>query len=111
MKDVGLTLTAPGCVLIIFCGFALLFGTDPWLVAKATAICVPVVAYVVFSIFTVIWAIKVGEVGVRQEMTFQAKLYFWHGVSVILTIVLAAAGSFIVLFATQIRGLVGGLTG
>jgi hypothetical protein len=74
-------------------------------VVKGVAICVPVLGYLVFSVFTVLWAIKVGDVGVRQASSFQAKLMYWHGVSVVATIVLAAAGSFLLLFFLQLRGL------
>jgi hypothetical protein len=108
MKDLGLNVTAPLCVLIVFCSFALLFGTDHWLVAKSVAIGVPLVAYVVFSIYTVLWVIHVGDVGVQQNMTLQARFYFYHAMAVILMMVLAAAGSFIVLFVTQLRGITGG---
>jgi hypothetical protein len=108
MKDFGFATSAPLCLVILFCGIAILLGADPWVVARGFSICVPILAYVAFSIFTVFWAIKVGEVGVHQNMTFQAKFYFWHGVSVVACIVLAAAGSFIVLFALQVRGLTGG---
>ena len=110
MEHLGKTLAGPICLVIALRGVALLLGTDPWVIAKATGICVPIVAYVAFAIFTVLWAIKTGEIGVKQETTLQGKLYFWHGVSVVLTIVLAAAGSFVVLFASLIGGLLSGLS-
>ena len=108
MKDLGFAVSAPICLIILFCGFAILFGTDPWVIAKGATIGVPILAYVGFSIFTVLWAIKIGDVGLHQNMTFQSKFYFYHGMSVVLCIVLAAAGSFIVFFAQQMRGLTGG---
>ena len=108
MKDLGFAVSAPICLIILFCGFAILFGIDPWVIAKGATICVPILAYVGFSIFTVLWAIKIGDVGLHQNMTFQSKFYFYHGMSVVLCIVLAAAGSFIVFFAQQMRGLTGG---
>jgi hypothetical protein len=47
--------------------------------------------------------LKTDDIGIRQEMTLQARIFFWHGVSVVLAIVLSAAGSFILLFAMQLR--------
>ena len=108
MKDWAFAVSMPLCLIILFCGFAIMFGTNPWVVIKATTICVPITAYVLFATFTVVWAIKTGEVGLHQNMTFQSKFYFWHGISVVACIVLAAAGSFIVFFASQMRGLIGG---
>lgn len=110
MKDLALTLAAPLSLIVVLVGIGLLMGAEPWLVAKTTAIVLPIAAYVVFSIFTVIWAIKIGEVGIRQEMTLQSRIYFWHGVSVVLVIVLSAAGSFVLLFLTQLMGLLHGLS-
>jgi hypothetical protein len=111
MKEIAWAVSAPACLLISLCGLALLLGTEPWVVAKGVAIGVPIVAYVIFSVFTVIWAMKVGEVGVHQHMSFQSKFYFWHGVSVLLTMVLSAAGSCILLFASGVRGLTSGASG
>jgi hypothetical protein len=111
MKEPTWALSAPACLLISFGGLALWLGAEPLAVAKGFAIGIPIVAYVVFSVFTVIWAMKVGEVGVHQNMSFQSKFYFWHGVSVLLTIVLSAAGSFILLFAYGVRGLTSGASG
>jgi hypothetical protein len=111
MKECAWALSAPACLLISFGGLALWLGAEPLAVAKGFAIGIPIVAYVVFSVFTVIWAMKVGEVGVHQNMSFQSKFYFWHGVSVLLTIVLSAAGSFILLFAYGVRGLTSGASG
>jgi hypothetical protein len=108
MKEYAWVLSAPACLLISCCGLALWLGTEPLVVATGVAIGVPIVAYVIFSIFTVIWAMKVGEVGVHQNMSFQSKFYFWHGVAVLLTMVLSAAGSFILLFAYGVRGLTSG---
>ena len=111
MKEQLIPFGMPLSILIAAFAFALLTGADAWMLAKGVLIVVPIGAYVVFAIFTVFWAIKMGEVGLKQEMTFQAKLYFWHGVSVILTIILSAAGSFIVFFALQMRGLLSGDAG
>jgi hypothetical protein len=44
-------------------------------------------------------------------MTFQGRFYFWHGIAVVLTIVLAAAGSFILFFAQHVGRLTSGLHG
>jgi hypothetical protein len=107
MEQIGLTISAPVSLLILACAYALILGADGRLVAKVTALCVPIAAYVVFSVFTVLWALKIGEIGIKQEMTLQAKLHFWHGMSVVLVIILSAAGSFILLFFTQMKGLLG----
>jgi len=107
MNNAALALTAPVSLIIAACSIALLSGADGWLIAKTAGICLPILAYCVFSIFTVIWAIKVGEVGVHATMTLQAKFFFWHGVSVVLCVVLAAAGSFVVMFALQMKGVLG----
>ncbi len=106
MKDLGWTLAAPLSLIIVFCGVAILLGTDAFIVAKAMAITLPIVAYVGFSIFTVVWAIKVGEIGLHQNMSLQSRFYFYHGMAVVLTIVLAAAGSFIMFFAVNVKGMI-----
>ena len=111
MKEYASYLAGPVCLLLLLCGVAILLGTDPWRVASAVMICLPVDGYVVVSIFAVMWAIKVGEVGAHQNMSFQSKFYFWHGVSVVLCIALAAGGSFIVLFALLMKGVLGGPPG
>jgi hypothetical protein len=85
------------------------FLADAWNLLRAALLILPIVAYVGFSIFTVIWAMGVGDPGLKQNMTFQAKFYFYHGMAVVLTIVLAAAGSFVTLFALTIGGLLNGL--
>ena len=54
MKDLGFAVSAPICLIILFCGFAILFGIDPWVIAKGATIGVPILAYVGFSIFTVL---------------------------------------------------------
>jgi hypothetical protein len=108
MKDLGWNISAPVSLTIVFCGFAILFGTDPRIVAKAVAIFVPIVAYVAFAIVTVMWAIKVGDVGLHQNMSFQSRFSCYHGMSVVLAIVLAAAGSFILFFAVHVKGMISG---
>jgi hypothetical protein len=87
---------------------AVRLGAEAWLVVKAIAVLVPVVAAVVFSIVAVMWSINVGEIGIHQNAAFQSKFFFWHGVSVVLCMVLAAAGSFIMLFGFLVRGLLSG---
>jgi len=99
---------APVCLLIVCYGFAIHFGTNPWPGTRILALCLPIVAYVVFAHFTMMWAMNVGEVGVRQKMNRQGRLYAWHAVSVILCLMLAAAGSFIVLFAVHMKRWLGG---
>lgn len=54
--------------------------------------------YICLSIFTVIWALKLGDSGIHKEMTFMSSFLYWHGVAVLAAIVLSAAGSFIILF-------------
>lgn len=107
MKDWMIPVSVPMSMVIMLVGIALLVGADPWIIVKGAAICLPIIAYAGFSIFTVLWAMRVGQVGLTQEMTLQAKFYFYHGMAVVLTIVLAAAGSFVVLFATLIGGILG----
>jgi hypothetical protein len=65
MKDLGLSITAPICLIIFFCGLAVMLGSDVWVTLKVVAVCLPIAAYVVFSIFTVCWAIKTGEIGIN----------------------------------------------
>jgi hypothetical protein len=103
-------LAAPLTVFIMLCGIALLLGVPPGRIAAALAVGLPVIGYTVFAIFTVIWAMKTGEIGAHQEASFMSKFFFWHGVAVVLCLVLAAAGSFIVLFGTVLGGPVGGLS-
>jgi hypothetical protein len=103
-------LSAPFCLLMVLCGAIYLLADDPMGALGGVLVGLAVVGYLVFSVFTVIWAINTGEAGVNQQASFQAKLYFWHGVSVVLTVILSAAGSFIVLFARLVwRGFGGGL--
>jgi hypothetical protein len=109
MPDLGKALAAPLTVFIMLCGIAMLLGVPPARLGAGVALGLPIVGYAVFAIFTVIWAIKTGEIGTHQQATFQSKFFFWHGVAVVLCIVLAAAGSFIVLFAAMLRGQCSGL--
>jgi len=95
MKHLDFSLTGPAGLLIVFCGFALLFGTDPRLVTRILALCVPIVAYVVISH------------GILR-MNQQGRWSVWHGVPVVLCLMLAAAGTFIMLFAVHMKRLLGG---
>jgi len=99
VKQLELAFVAPLCLVMVLAGVGLLAGANALIVFKAIVIGLPVTAYLCFAIFTTIWAIRIGEIGVKQGMTFQAKFYFYHGVAVILTVVLSASGSFIILFA------------
>jgi hypothetical protein len=108
MNHLGFYRTAPVCLLIVFYGFAIHFGTNPWPVNRIFALCLPLVAYVVFAHCTMMWAMNVGKVGVRQNMNRQGRRYAWHAVSVILCLMWAAAGSFIVLCAVYMPRLLGG---
>lgn len=107
MRHLGLAAIAPLSIIILACAYALAIGTNPVLVARIVGLCVPAAAYAVFAIFTVLWAIKTGEVGVKQEMTLQARIYFWHGVSVVLALILSAAGAFLLLLFMQLKELLG----
>lgn len=98
----------PVCVLILLCGMAIVLGTDPWRVASAVMISRPISGDVVFSLLTMCWAINVGNVGVYQTRTFKAIFYYWHGVAVLGCLVLAAAGSFVVLFGLTVGRLLRG---
>jgi len=110
MRDFGLafSISGPVCLIIAFCALAMIWGTSPLVIAKAVAVIVPLLGYVAFSVFTVFWFIKIGDVGLHQNMTYQSRFYFYHGMAVILSVVLAAAGSFIVLFARELGGMTGG---
>jgi hypothetical protein len=104
-KELSVPASVAACLISALVGLALYLGAEPWVVVRAAATLLPVTGYIGFSIFTVLWAMKIGQIGLTQEMTFQAKFYFYHGMAVILTVVLSAAGSFVVLFATVVRGL------
>jgi hypothetical protein len=108
MKNLGLNLTAPACLVIALCGYAMILGADPAVILKYIAIGLPITGHVVFSIFTVLYAMQIGDIGVQREMSLQGRLYYYHGMAVILAMVLAAAGSYILLFAKLIGGLTGG---
>jgi hypothetical protein len=58
-----------------------------------------ILGYLILCIFSVIWCIKLGDVGAHIQATLLAKFLFWHGVCVVGVVVLSAAGSFILLFA------------
>jgi hypothetical protein len=108
MNHLGFYRITPVCLLIVFYGFAIHFGTNPWPVTRIFALCLPIVAYIVFAHCTMMWAMNVGKVGVRQKMNRQGRLYAWHAVSVILCLMWAAARSFIVLFAVHMQRLLSG---
>ena len=98
--------SVPVSLLIIGCFVSVLggFADFPTLVVRL-CLGVPVLGYLTFSVFTVIWAVKIGDVGVHQNATYLSKFMFWHGVSVVAVIVLSAAGSFIVLFGKLVTAL------
>jgi len=108
MKHLGFSLTAPAGLLIVFCGLALLIGVDPWPLARSFALSVPIVAYVVLAHFTMMWAMNVGEVGVQPEVNGSGRRYVWHGVPILLCLVLTAAGACIVLVAGHMQRWLGG---
>jgi len=108
MKHLGFSLTGPAGLLIVFCGFPLLIGIDPWRLARNFALCVPIVAYVIFTHQIMIRTMNVGEAGGQREVNGQDRRYVWHGVPVALCLMLAAAGTFIMLFAVHMKRLLGG---
>jgi hypothetical protein len=108
MNHLGFYRTAPVCLLIVFYGFAIHFGTNPWPVNRIFALSVPIAVYVVLADWTMSWAMNVGEVGMQPEMNGQGRRYVWHGVPVVLYLVLVAAGSVVMLFAGQVQRWLGG---
>jgi len=64
-----------------------------------------ILGYLVLCIFSVVWAIKLGDVGVHIQASLIAKALFWHGISVVTVVILSAAGSFVLLFARLSKGL------
>jgi len=55
--------------------------------------------YLVLCVFSVLWAIKIGDAGLHVQQTLISKCLFWHGVGVGGVIAMSAAGSFVLLFA------------
>jgi hypothetical protein len=90
MKQLGFFLTAPTGVLIVLCGFAQLFGTDPWLLARIFALSVPIAAYVVISHGLLL-------------MIGQGRRGLWHGRSLALYVALTAAGFWVVLVTRDLQ--------
>jgi hypothetical protein len=97
MKHFDLSLTVPAGLLIVGCGLALLFGTDPWRLARIFALSVPIAAYVVICH------------GILS-MNGQGQRFVWHGVSVALYVVLAAGGTCIVLVVAHMQRWLGGMS-
>ena len=65
-----------------------------------------IIGYLVLCLFSVVWAIRIGDVGAHVKATLLAKFLFWHGICVVGAIVLSVAGSFVLLFAhLALRGL------
>lgn len=95
MKHLGFSLTGPTSLLIAFCGFALVFGTDPWRLAKIFAVSLPIAAYVVISHGLLL-------------MTGQGRRGLWHGRSLALYVGLTAAGFWIVVVTGQLQRWLGG---
>jgi hypothetical protein len=108
MNHFGFYPFAPVCLLIVFYGFAIHFGTDPSPVNRIFALSVPIVAYVVFAHCTMMWAMNVGEAGAQREVNGQGRRYVWHGVPVVLCLMLAAAGSCVTLLARHMQQWLGG---
>jgi hypothetical protein len=90
MKHLDLSLTVPACLLIVFCGFALLLGTDPWGLASIFALSLPSAAYVVISY------------GLLSK-TGQGRRGLWPSGSLALYVALTAAGFGIVLMTGQLQ--------
>jgi hypothetical protein len=86
---------APTGLLIVFYSLALLFGTDPWWMAKTTVLCLPIAAYVVVSHGLLL-------------MIGQGRRGLWHGRSLALYVALTAAGFWIVLVTRDLQRWLGG---
>ena len=56
------------------------------------------ISYLSFSIFSVIWALRMGDAGIHSKATLLAKMLFWHGVGIITFLILSASGSVVLLF-------------
>jgi hypothetical protein len=95
MKHLDFSLTMPAGLLIVFCGFALLFGTDHWRLARIFALSLPSAAYVVISHGLL-------------SMTGQGRRGLWHGGSLALYVALTAAGFCIVVVTGQLQRWLGG---
>jgi hypothetical protein len=97
MKHFTCSLTGPVGLLIVFATVALLFGVDPWHLARTTVICLPTAAYVVISVALLL-------------LTGQGRRRFWHAQSLALYVMLTAAGFWSLVATGQLqRWLAGAL--
>jgi hypothetical protein len=108
MKYLRFSLTGPDGLLIIFYGFALLIGIDPWHLARHFALCIPIVAYVICTHCLLSLTMTVGAAVGQREVNGQGRRYVWHGVPVVLCLLLAAAGSCVMLFVSHMQRWLGG---
>src|SRR5262249_41079268 len=89
MKHLDCSLTVPASLLIVVCGFALLFGIDPWRLASIVALSLPSAAYV---------AIAHGLL----STTGQGRRGHWPGGSLALYAAMTATGFWIVVVTGQL---------
>jgi hypothetical protein len=103
MMNLVLHLSVPVSVLMIGCFVSVWLGvTDFQAIALRLCMGAALLGYLGVSIFSVVWAVKIGDIGIHQSATYFSKFLFWHGVSVVAVVVLSAAGSFVVLFGTLV---------
>lgn len=80
-------------VVLLALGWAVSQG---WLLPMGLGLLV--LGYGALALFSVGWTIQMGAIGTQKEATFVAKLLYWHGLSLVVTLMLAAAGSIMLLF-------------
>jgi hypothetical protein len=56
MKAYASFVAGPVYVLMFLCGMAIALGVDPWRLASAVMICLPVAGAVVLFVFALLWA-------------------------------------------------------
>ena len=90
-----LTRIFEGCLASAF-GVATLLGLG-WAVRQGWLLSMLVglgtLGYAVFACFTVAWAIQAGGEAAGQRKPLLGNLLYWHGVGIIITLILAAAGT------------------
>lgn len=103
-----LTKVFEGCFAAAFAVAALLglawAVQQGWLMPMGVGLLV--LGYGSLALFSVGWTIQIGSIGAQQQATVVSKLLWWHGLGVLLTLILAAAGSIMLLFGRfALRGL------
>lgn len=88
-KVVESTVTAAfGIAALLALGWAVRQG---WLPAMGMGVLA--VGYVVFACFSVGWAIQAGGEASGQRKPLLGNLLYWHGVGVVVTLIMAAAAT------------------